>query len=171
MTLERTAELAGFFAAHGVWCIAREGALVPMLAYERADGKRVMDRIALDDRNEAVAAGRKWLEENAREAVRAVLVYDAYVAAPWGKAEAILLDARQYGPAPRACQMMVPYRGARSGKGFAVYRPKLVAVQGATETSYDPIIEAFFRGVSTHQEGAAIWSDHLEESRWGPRDE
>jgi hypothetical protein len=37
-SVEAVAEPAGFFAAHGIWCVSDGGALVPMLAFERPGG-------------------------------------------------------------------------------------------------------------------------------------
>ena len=46
--MDAVAEHAGFFAAHGIWCVSDDGPLIPMLAFERANGKREMIRFVLD---------------------------------------------------------------------------------------------------------------------------
>jgi hypothetical protein len=71
-----TAELAGSFAAHGVWCVSEGGPLTPMLAHEMPDGSRHMMRLVMDDLRKAVDFGRRRLEENPEGARRAVLVCD-----------------------------------------------------------------------------------------------
>ena len=163
--METTAELAGFYAAHAIWCVSDGEALLPMLAYEKADGERGMDRIALENLEEAVAAGQQWLAENKHAAASAVLLYDAYVTLESGKTDALVVEARQYGAAPRSFQMIVPYRNAEASEGFAVHRPKFVTVEGYEDPPFDAIAEAFFRGVDLHEKGAAVWTSHLDESR------
>lgn len=76
----------------------------------------------------------------------------------------MLLDARMYGESPAEFKMAIPYRPADNAEGFAVHRPKVLAadVSGAGAAA---LIEAFFRGVGRHQRGAAIWEEHLDESR------
>jgi hypothetical protein len=46
--MEAVAEHAGFFAAHGIWCVSDGGPLIPMLAFERPGGKREMIRFVMD---------------------------------------------------------------------------------------------------------------------------
>jgi len=163
--METTAELAGFFAAHAIWCVSDGEPLIPMLAYLKPDGERGMDRIALDNFEEAVAAGQQWLAENKHDAAGAVLLYDAYVTLESGKTDALVLEARQYDAAPRSFQMIVPYRNAQATDGFAVHRPKLVSVTGYDDPPFDAIADAFFRGVDSHEKGAEVWSAYLDESR------
>ena len=46
--MEQAIRLAGFFAAHGVWCVADGEALIPLYAYEDAQGGRKMIRYDAD---------------------------------------------------------------------------------------------------------------------------
>jgi len=163
--METTAELAGFFAAHAIWCVSDGEALTPMLAYLKPDGERGMDRLVSENMEEAVATGQQWLAENKQGAAGAVLVYDAYVTLESGKTDALVVEARQYDAAQRSFQMIVPYRNAKAPGGFAVHRPKLVSVTGYADPPFDAIADAFFRGVDSHEKGAEVWSSHLDESR------
>lgn len=47
--------LAGFFAAHALWCLSDSEMLIPMVAYTTADGERKMERLVSEDLSESVA--------------------------------------------------------------------------------------------------------------------
>jgi hypothetical protein len=156
-----TAHLAGFFAAHGIWCVSEGETLVPMLAYEYADGERGMDRLMYDDYAEGARAGQAALEDGDPSWASAVLVADGYFHLEHGKADALIIEAVQYGPYRQTLSLAVPYRHADAG--FAVHRPKFMGVE-CDDPQLDTIAEAFFQGVASHTEAAAIWDAHLDES-------
>ena len=54
-------ELAGYFAAHAIWCVSEADSLTPILAYTTIDGRREMQRLIAPRPEEAVAFGRKRL--------------------------------------------------------------------------------------------------------------
>ena len=62
--MERAVELAGFFAAHGIWCVAEGETLVPILAFQRGDGGQEFRRIEAEELRDAVAQGKTWLADN-----------------------------------------------------------------------------------------------------------
>ena len=53
--------LAGFFAAHAIWCVSDSEMLIPMFAHTTFDGGRRMDRLVMGDLAEAVAVGWRKL--------------------------------------------------------------------------------------------------------------
>lgn len=53
-------KLAGFFAAHAIWCVSDGETLIPMLAYTTADDERKVDRL-VSDTVAASVADRKSL--------------------------------------------------------------------------------------------------------------
>jgi hypothetical protein len=159
-----TGELAGFFAAHAVWCVSDGETLVPIFAYESSDGSRQMERIEADELQDAVRHAKDRLASNPEAAARAVLVYDGFVTLPDGKTDALIIDALDYGPPRVGFTMAVPYRHAADATGFAVFRPKFLGFEGV-EPSWDAIGEAFFRGVERHEKGAAVWNARLDQSR------
>jgi hypothetical protein len=163
--VKHTAELAGFFAAHAVWCVCEGEALTPLAAYERVAGDRNLVRFA-DERLEAgVERGKQWLAENPEQAQRAVFVYDAYVTLPTGKTDALMIEMRSFGDSDWSLTMALPYRNAAHAQGFAVHRPKFLAFAGPGKPDYEALGEAFFAGVAKHEKGAAVWNEHLDESR------
>ena len=156
-----TARLAGFFAAHGVWCVSEGEVLVPMLAYEHPDGERGMDRLMYDDYAEGARAGQAALADGDPSWVSAVLVADGYFTLDHGKVDALLIEAVEYGPYRQTLSVALPYRPAQDPNGFAVHRPKFVGVDDA---QLDTIAEAFFQGAAQHGEAAEVWDRHLDES-------
>jgi len=163
-TVEQSAKLAGFFAAHGIWCVSEGGPLVPMLAFERPDGERKMIRLVADQLEVGVERGRQWLAENPEGATRAVLVIDAYVNLPSGKTDALLIEAVRFTPDHCSFTMAVPYRNCENPAGFAVYRPKFVDASGF-ELDASQLAQAFFLGVDAHEKGAEVWNSHIDESQ------
>lgn len=88
--VQATVEMAGFFAAHGVWCVSTGETLTPMFAYERPGGRQ-MDRLVSERAEEAVALGRERLAGRYGDALRAVFVFDGYVTLADGKTDALLI--------------------------------------------------------------------------------
>lgn len=162
--MRETARLAGFFAAHGIWSVSDGGTLVPLLGYEQTDGSRGMDRFVLDDIADAAHTGQDALEANRRGSVRAVLVIDAYVQLDTGRTDALIVEAVEYGPARQSMKMAVPYRPQSAPQGFAVYRPKFIEVIGVNEPDYTALADAFFAGVDSHEQAAAVWNAHLDQT-------
>ena len=160
--MEQVVELAGFFAAHAVWCIADGETLVPILAFQREDGEQEFRRLEGEELQVVVAQGKEWLTTNPEGVARAVLVYDALIPLPSGKTDCLMLEVRSYGPNPQSLSIALPYRHAQKAAGFAVHRPKFTNHGDKAEVSL--LGEAFFRGVAQHAKGSAIWSTHLDES-------
>jgi len=158
------AELAGFFAAHAVWCVCEGETLIPLAGYENADGRHVV-RFEGERLEAGVESGRRWMMANPKAALRAVLVFDGYVPLPGGKTDALILEAREYGPSDMRMTIAVPYRHASSPSGFAVHRPKFLAVSGPGHADDVALGEALLCGAASHEKGAAVWNAHLDESR------
>jgi hypothetical protein len=163
-TMYETAQLAGFFAAHGIWSVSDGAALVPLLGYEYADGSRGMDRFALDDAGDGARAGQEALHANRYGAVRAVLVVDTYLDLDSGRTDALIVEAVEYGPDLRSLKLAVPYRAKPSPQGFAVHRPKFIGIDGISEQDQAALADAFFDGVDSHEQAAVVWNAHLDPS-------
>ena len=169
--MEDLARLTGFLAAHGVWNLSDGGALLPFVGWEQADGQRGHDRLMVADSEEAVAQGRAMLDANPWGATMAALVFDAYVALPDGRADALMVEARRYGASPLALGLVVPYRPAEAPGGFGVHTPRFNGVSGAgddgdeAEPDYERLRQAVFDGVNSHEQAAQVWAAHLDLSR------
>jgi len=162
--MNATGELAGFFAAHAVWCVSDGETLVPILACESSDGSRQMERIEAEQLQDAVRDGKDRLATNPESAARAVLVYDGFVTLNGAKTDALIIDAIEYGAPNTGFTMAVPYRHANDAADFAVFRPKFLGFEGL-EPSWHALGEAFFHGVDRHEKGAAVWNASLDQSR------
>lgn len=161
-------ELAGFFAAHAIWCVSEmtgEGdALIPMLAYTTDQDEKKMERLAFDDLKTAVEQGRKRMELNDMDATDAVLLYDARINVEAGKPDAIVIEMRcELWPDAKAV-IAIPYTPKSSGR-FLVHKPKLLAWDHCDDFDLDAAFEAFFRGVDAHEKGRDIWNAALDESK------
>ncbi len=163
MVTDSALELAGFFAAHAVWCVAEGETLIPIVAYQRQDGRQDFDRIEAEDSQRAVAQGKEWLSENREAVVCAVLVYEAVISLRIGKTACLMVELRSYQPALESLTIALPYRDASSPAGFAVYRPKFFASNDDAR-SLPRLGEVFFRGVAQHKNGSRLWTRYLDES-------
>jgi hypothetical protein len=161
---EPTLELAGYFAAHALWCVSDGSTLVPMMAVQRETGGGELHRLVDDDQQRAIAMGRERLVANPDGASRSVLIYDVSVTLPSGRTDALMLDVVDYDPPRSATRMVIPYRAAGAGQRFAVH-PVLVIGGDGTLSSSGPELAAFHRGLGRHEEGARVWRDHFRPDR------
>jgi hypothetical protein len=157
-------ELAGFIAAHAIWCVSDADGLTPMVAFTTQDGQRKLDRLVLDDAAAAVEYGRRRLQDNPFNATDGVLAYDGRITVEGGKLDVIILEMRSYRfPLARAV-IAVPYTPVSSGE-FRVHKPKLVQWERCDDFGPEAAFEAFFRGVAAHDQGARVWNAALDESK------
>lgn len=155
--------LAGFFAAHGVWCVADGEDLIPLYAFETAEGERKMVRYATDEHEAGVSEARTRLAQNPDEAQRAVMVHDGYITLPSGRSDALILTVRDF-VGDLGLTLAVPYRNAAHPQGFAVHRPKFLDWRGDSAPDYEVLGESFFAGVEEHEMGDRIWQAKLDDS-------
>ena len=158
-----TSELAGFVAAHAIWCVSQADGLTPMLAHTALDEQRTMTRLVYDEAVAAIAAGREQLAVNPMDANDAVLVYDGRIDGPDGKIDAIILEMRCYAFPSAEATIAVPYTPKSSG-AFRVHQPVLARWQECDDFDVDTAFQAFFHGVDSHADGAAVWNAALDES-------
>jgi hypothetical protein len=156
------AELAGYFVAHAVWCVAEGETLVPILAFQQRTGEREFRRLEGEEMQIEVARGQEWLMANPESAEIAALIYDGFVTLESGKTDALIAEIRAYGREPASLRIVIPYRHARGEGGFAVHRPKFLGYDGTADWSL--LGEAFFRGVDQHEPGSAIWNAALDQT-------
>ena len=107
--MQPVAELAGFFAAHAIWCVSDDGPLTPMLAFERPDGTRELSGFEADQLEVGAERGREWLRINPEEAARAVLIVDAFVTLEDGKTDALIVETVRYTPDAATAVPGTPY--------------------------------------------------------------
>jgi hypothetical protein len=157
-------ELAGFIAAHAIWCVSDADGLVPMVAFTTEDGQRKLERLVTDDAGAAIEQGRRRLEDDPFSADDGVLAYDARITVEGGKLDAIILEMRSYAFPWAKAAIAVPYTPRSSGR-FRVHRPNLVEWERCEDFDMDAAFEAFFRGVDSHEQGAKVWKAALDQSK------
>ncbi|KQZ44217.1 hypothetical protein [Duganella sp. Root1480D1] len=156
--------LAGFFAAHAIWCVSDGEGLVPMFAHSGENDERQMERLlAGDDLGASVELGKNKLESNEADANDGVLVYDGRIPVQGQKYDAIIIEIRSYfSPASKAV-MAVPYKPAASGD-FRVFKPKLLQWEECDDFDVNMVVQSFFEGVDAHEKGAEVWNRALDQS-------
>lgn len=157
-------KLAGFFAAHAIWCVHDGDTLIPMLAYSTEDGQRQMDRLLHDETEAAVTIGKQMLQSNEMGATDAALLFDGYITIGEDRMDAILIEFRTYFSPDSLAVLAVPYTSKDAGR-FLVHKPKLLAWDNCEDFNLDEVIAEFFDGVGEHEQGAAIWDECLDESK------
>lgn len=136
-----------------------------MVAFQTDDGQRKFERLVFDDVGEAVEHGRKQLESDPFNANDGVLAYDGRIATPEGKkVDAIILEARSYAFPWAKAAIAVAYTPKSSGD-FRVHKPKLILWDKCDDFDIGAAIDSFFNGIASHQQGAKIWNDALDESK------
>jgi hypothetical protein len=157
--------LAGFFAAHAIWCVSDNEGLNPMFAYSTEDNERNMERLVNDDLVAAIEYGKHKLESNELDANDAVLIYDGKISIAGEKLDAIIIEMRAYFEPDAKAVFAVPYTPKTTGQ-FRVHKPKMLEWEQCEDFDFDDAIESFFKGVSAHEKGAEIWTQCLDESKW-----
>jgi hypothetical protein len=161
--MEETAELAGFIAAHAIWSVSDGETLIPMLGSEDAAGERKLTRFMTEKLEDGVAQGRKAMADDKRRSGRAAFAFDGYITLADGKTDAVFVEARDHASG-QPFVIAIPYRHQKSKGGFAVYKPKLLEVPESGADA-NALIEAFWRGVDSHEKAAPVWNKHLDQSR------
>ncbi len=156
-------ELAGYFAAHAVWSVSDGATLIPMLAYTTGDGERKMERM-VGELGAMVELGRKKLEDNPMDANDAVLLYDGYLTLDGHKTDTIFVEARAYFMPGAKMTLGIPYTPPASGK-FRVHKPKLLEWVDCDDIDQQQALQVFFEGVDAHEQGAAVWTAALDQSK------
>lgn len=160
--MEQTAHLAGFIAAHAIWSVSDGATLIPMIGSVTVDAKQTLERLVMESAQQAVDLGRTQLAGNPRRVAHAAFAFDGYITLADGKTDAVFVEARGYGTVPPIeLNIAIPYRNA-SASTFAVYRPKILALPKGDQKA---LLDAFWAGVDSHEEAAAVWAAHLDQSR------
>jgi hypothetical protein len=135
-----------------------------MVAFTTEDGQRKLERLVFDNAGAAVEHGRRRLEEDSFTADDGVLAYDGRITVEGAKQDAIILELRSYAFPWAKATIAVPYTPGNSGR-FRVHRPELVEWERCEDFDLDAAFGAFFRGVDSHEQGAKVWAEALDDSK------
>lgn len=155
--------LAGFLGAHAIWCVSDGATLVPMLGYTDQDDKRILNRLVGPELSAAVAQGQEQLASNPMDANDAALLYDGRITLGEVKVDAIIIEIRAYFSPQSEAMLAIPYTPKTSG-AFRVHKPKLLAWKNCEDFDMNQALQAFFDGVTSHEEGNKVWTAALDES-------
>lgn len=161
MDLSKLMQLAGFFTAHAVWTVSlQQGPLPPMLVTE-ISGERFLTRFDKEDSmEEAVAKAQGLLDGSVAETDRGILLYDAFVTLDDGRCDAIIVQGQEHHSELLKVEIIQPYRPPSAPGGFAVMQPK-VSFPEAQVHHAEMLIEAFFEGLDSHEEGGPLWTESI----------
>ncbi len=157
-------KLAGFYAAHAIWCVSDGETLIPMLAYTAGENEQKMERLVSEDAGASVAIGQRKLESNEMKATDAALLFDGRITIDEHKIDAIIIEIRAYFAPDAKAVIAVPYTPKSSG-GFRVHRPKLLEWTSCEDFDVNAALQSFFEGVDGHEQGSKIWAECLDESK------
>jgi hypothetical protein len=160
LALCNAAELAGCVLAHAVWCMSEEdeGPFSPTIAHEGADGRHFL-MFDDEDYDEAVNRGQAWIAGNPRGVDRAVLVCDGYTSRNGRIVDAFIAQVVDYA-SQQSFIVTVPYRPVGAAAGFAVFEAQFML--NDDEIDQAPLLAAFGRGIATHEDAAAAWINHFD---------
>jgi hypothetical protein len=157
-------KLAGFVTAHGIWSVGDGSPLIPIYAYVKENGERILNRLATDTLENAVALGREKLASNEDDANDAVLVFDARIPIGDLKYDALIVEIKSYFSPQSKAVMAIPYSPANESHGFKVHKPKYLQWIECDDFNLNTCVNSFFSGVDTHEKAAQFWNDHLDQS-------
>jgi hypothetical protein len=160
LALCNAAELAGCVLAHAVWCMSEEeeGPFSPTIAHEGAEGRHYL-MFDDEDYDQAISRGQAWIAGNPNGVDRAVLVCDGYTDRNGQLVDALIAQVIDY-VGQQSFIVTVPYRPMTAEAGFAVFGAQFMLGNG--ELDQAPLLAAFGRGIATHEDAAAAWINHFD---------
>lgn len=160
LALCNAAELAGCVLAHAVWCMSEEdeGPFSPTVAYDGEEGRKFL-MFDDEDCDVAIERGQSWLAANPHGAHRAVLVCDGYTDRNGMLCDALIAEVVDY-VGQQSFIVTVPYRPVAAEAGFAVFGARFLLANDDLDQA--PLLAAFGRGIATHEDAAAAWINHFD---------
>jgi hypothetical protein len=156
-------QLAGFFSAHSVWSVSDGGPLVPIYASSQGDGKPEMKRLAHEQLEDGVAAGRALLEGELDK--DRVLIFDGLITLNGEKVDALVVEWRSVSTPEKRMTLGIPYTPGTANQRFLVHRPKVLTADERSRVGLEGLLNHFWSGVDQHTEGAKVWNEHMDQSK------
>ncbi len=161
---KESALMAGFISAHAIYSIYEGETLIPIHAYRGSDQKNNLIRLTNESLEEAVSLGQKSMKENTYEANIAVLAYDGYIPLDDGKYDSIFIEFTDYSNMSEFT-LAIPYKPKTPKNPFVVYKPKLLSLPEDSNNRLSEIMEAYWEGVQSHQQGSKIWNESIDQTK------
>ncbi|WP_143261760.1 hypothetical protein [Allokutzneria sp. NRRL B-24872] len=160
----KAAYLAGVVTAHAAARLADGEVLPPLMGYEHLSGRSYLSEIGSDGTTTPEMTAREGLEGNEHGAVRGVLVVDGRIEFLPEVDFALLIDIVEYGPVRQTMQLLLPYRHARSPRGFALHELSVVNFDNIADADEAPILARIFDGVYSLPAHVELWDKHFEKT-------
>jgi maltooligosyltrehalose synthase len=157
-------KLAGFIAAHGIWCVSDGETLIPIYAYTNENNERILNRLVSEQLEEAVSIGKIKLENNEIDATDAVFIFDGRIPIEDKKYDSLIVEIRSYFSPESKVTMAIPYSLAEPRQTFRVHKPKYLLWENCEDFDLEVCVNSFFEGVDSHEKGAEVWNTSLDQS-------
>jgi len=161
--MTQTFKMAGFTASHAISSIVGGEILIPLFGAITKDNDSTLSRIALGESEKAINLGMDRLERNEDGNNGAVFIYDGYANLNNEKVESLIINIKDYGNSNVHFLIAFPYRNASNQKGFAITHPKLLNVTGTDESQIPALMDAFYDGLESHEQGVKVWAECFSE--------
>ncbi|MBX9879864.1 MAG: signal peptidase I [Candidatus Obscuribacterales bacterium] len=162
---EDSMKLAGFAAAHAIYCVADGEDLIPFVMSESKKGKK-MDRLACPTMEEGIKKGEQWLIQNPSRATNAVLAFNAFITLDNKKRDTVVVRVREYASknknSANGVEIIIPFQRKTAKQEFVVFAP--VVDSGQNRQDLQILMERFGSGIEQHTKAAEIWVSHLDKS-------
>ncbi|MFT4626465.1 MAG: hypothetical protein ACI8PZ_005142 [Myxococcota bacterium] len=155
--MQTACTLAGFVGAQALWGVSEGGALVPLLAFESAEGQRSMDRFPGEDVAAAIDAALEGQVANAGGQPVSVVAHQARLPLADGPVDAMVLYVVDR-VARRRVVLGVPFALEPE---LAVLTLQVLHVDNVEERELEALVDAFFTGVEGHPYGTRLWAEHF----------
>ena len=158
--------MAGNLGAHAIWCLSDSEQLTPMLGVVK-NGETSMIRVVTDRLEESVQKGKQMLAGNSMDAEHAALIYDGRITLEDEKIDAVIVEIYVTPSSTPDVAVALPYTPRSSGQ-FRVFSPQ--PVDWNPEFDVKEHMMAFFAGIDSHEQGAAIFHSDLKNTDDGDDD-
>lgn len=165
--MKRAAAFAGHCASYGVFSISTGERLVTILGGLDKENEASFRRLAFESSPEY---GQEQLEKNPDGNICNVLVHAARLSSPDESFDALIIEAQGYGEDSGSFQIALPYSSPTQDSSqngatpFAIHQPRIFSLSENWQDHVEDLMDAFFRGVATHEEGSRVWRDSFDDS-------
>ena len=161
MAIPETANLlAGFVLAHAAWSISDlpEGDFLVPLAIVETEAGRKLTRFEAETQEKAIDAGKAFVSEQQPTASAWALAREGQINTSTGKIDVLVVEAWGKGM-NEPITYIQPFQPFASGT-FKILGPAAPVVSGSilSPEQSEPLLDALYRGVSTHDQAASLWA-------------
>lgn len=155
-------KLAGYFAAHAIWCVEDGDTLVPIFAYKTPEFERASERLVVltEDQSAYVEFLLQRISTNSKNAEVAVILFDTKVPINNRNVNAISLEMRCYQIPDFKVSIAIPYQPKKWLFGrFTVLTPNVSVSNTKVIPNLHEELRAFTDGIRQHPKYSKFWSN------------